>query len=157
MPPGSPFACPSGLQGLGWGIWLVLWRKNSTKNYSIVTFQVLLCISISVYEIYLLVQLTVCAPGGCAGPEWRVHARPSLSPKQKEGWQRAGFPCLLLLTRLATTDYTTEREIKRFMQFHTRVHVKQNLNISLGDVCPPRCIWTYLRRNPTTKYAMDSD
>lgn len=35
MPPGSPFACPSVLQGLGWGIWLVLWKvKIKIKNFN---------------------------------------------------------------------------------------------------------------------------
>lgn len=76
------------------------------------------CFRTWVFLIHLFhfLGLTVCAPGGCAGPEWRVHARPSLPPKQTEGWQWAGFPCLPLLTHLASADCKTERGRNYYLQ-----------------------------------------
>lgn len=69
-PPSSPFACPSELQGLGSGIWLVLCRMRS--------WVYLLNNNIFHKHTCLCSRLTVCAPDGSAGPESRVHARPFL-------------------------------------------------------------------------------
>lgn len=57
------------------------------------------------FQIFLSIRLTVCALGGCAGPEWRARARPFSLRWQREGWRRAGSPIRLPPTRLASADW----------------------------------------------------
>lgn len=57
------------------------------------------------FFFFKAVRLTVCAPGGCAGPEWRARARPFSLRWSREGWRRAGSTSRLPPTRLASADW----------------------------------------------------
>lgn len=93
-PPGSPFVCPSELPDPGWEIWLVLCHKRTV--YSNIDLWILPQRFRNRTAVAPSVQprsgLTVCGRGDCAGPGWRVHARPSWSLWRRWAMLWVDFP-----------------------------------------------------------------